>query len=136
MQAEAVGPLSPNGAADYIPAQSPLQHALGLTPPYLFGPAWLRSPWSTQRMMPPAPVASSGVVRPRVEESEPAAIPDHRQPFNAAIPAGARLGPVTSVDRTINRPLNRVGPPTTRPTENSFPSLAPVLAPATQPATK
>ena len=135
-RADALGPLTPNGRADYIPPLSPYELATGLTPPVIFGPAWSR-PAVGYRPLPPGPGVESGPQtsqtgeknRRRIEGSPLNVTPDPllpTQPFNAQIPPPRPLGPVTYVNTTVTRPLHYIRP-TTQPT--TAPSLAPTARP-------
>jgi hypothetical protein len=48
INSQAVGPLSPHGAMDYIPDQSPVQKAMGAKPINLWGPAYGPGPQQNQ----------------------------------------------------------------------------------------
>jgi hypothetical protein len=136
MQAEAVGPLSPNGPMDYVPALSPLQRALGVTPPVLWGPAWDKPTppapdgRQTQPLTPAQGRSSKAGAGPAAERSPQDVTPSPivQQPFDARL-QNSPLGPanrgesVVTREGVVTRRLYRpAGPPTTRPTTN--PSLA------------
>jgi hypothetical protein len=134
MQQEAVGPLSPNGPMDYVPALSPLQRALGVTPPVLWGPAWDKPtpPAPDGRQTQPLTPARAGQSKAGtgVERSPQDVTPSPivRQPLDARL-QNSPLGPanrgesVVTREGVVTRRLYRpAGPPTTRPTTN--PSLA------------
>lgn len=132
-QADRIGPLSPNGAADYIPVLSPLQRATHVTPPALFGPAWQRpavtyntnAPTAELNTVPPQQgIHPSTVSRPSSPETSPLDVTP--KPVNSMQPLNSQqmivtqpLGPVTSVNITVNRPLLRTHlakqPATTQP---------------------
>jgi hypothetical protein len=142
-QADAAGPLSTNGPADYIPVLSPLQRAVGASQPTLFGPAWLTQPVTSYRV----PRAPTGELNSSANRhGDPRAIPG-RSPLEVTpgalppiqpsdienryiaqrIPVGQPLGPVTSVNTTVNRPIRYTRPqtqPATKPAATQ-PSLAP-----------
>ncbi len=144
-QADAVGPLSPNGQADYIPALSPLQQAVGASPPILFGPAYLNSHTMSYRNTGPTPSGiinpdpvQTGITRGQKTESSPLNVTPGpvyvQQPLNTQISSGRAIGPITSQETTVSRPLRYVRPPATQsaatqPSEN-HPSLAPTVNPA------
>jgi hypothetical protein len=124
-QADAIGPLSPNGRADFIPLLSPLQRAMGVTPPVLFGPAWQTRPVVTYNGKAPTPELNvtppqPGTNAPGVNRSqvEPSPLDVTPKPVNPMQPLGGQmitaqpLGPVTVVNITVNRPLVRTHPAT------------------------
>jgi hypothetical protein len=131
-QADRIGPLSPNGAADYIPLLSPLQRAMGATPPVLFGPAWQTRPVVNYNGNAPTPELNTASLQPGINPSaanrtQPETSPldvtpkplNPMQPLNSQVRTGQPLGPVTSVNITITRPLLRTRlakqPATTQP---------------------
>ena len=63
-RADWLGPLTPNGNADYIPPMSALQRALGVTPPSPFRPQWQTSPGVVNR---PIGTGNNGEVNPTLE---------------------------------------------------------------------
>jgi hypothetical protein len=128
MQQEAVGPLSPNGAMDYVPALSPLQRAMGVTPPVLWGPAWDQPTppapdgRQTQPLMPAQGrgTKAAGAPARSPQDVTPSAIV--QQPVDGRIQT-PQLGAANRGESVVTRRLYRpAGPPTTRPTTN--PSMA------------
>jgi hypothetical protein len=132
MNAAAAGPLTPNGAMDYVPALSPLQQAMGVAPPVLWGPAWQKPlpPSATaDGRTTPVPLDGAAVRAPGVatpgggirSQLEVTPGPIVQQPVDGRVQTSP-LGPVTRVDSTVNRPLIRLRPATTQPT--TMPSLS------------
>jgi len=126
-----------------------------LAPPVIWGPAWERAPFTTERQLDAMrgntqqgqPGAAGGAsARGTLDRSPLDVTPG---PVNAQLPLDARvrssaLGPPTHVDQTITRPLRRTrpNPPTTNPTtaqpsfSEDYPALPPLPAvnPTTHPA--
>lgn len=143
-QADRVGPLSPGGASDYIPALSPLQQAVGATPPVLYGPAWANSHAMTYRNTGPVPSGvinpdplQAGINRSQATETSPLNVTpgpiNTRQPINAQVSSGHPVGSITAQEGTVSRPIHYIRPPSTQPAtqpSQNQPSLAPTAHPA------
>lgn len=143
-QADAVGPLSSNGPADYIPGLSPLQRAVGATPPVLFGPAYFNSHAMSFRNAGPIPSGvinpdpvQAGINRAKSNETSPSNVTPGpvytQQPVSTQIFSGRAIGPVTAQEGTVSHPLHYLRPPSTQPTtqpSENHPSLAPTVNPA------
>ena len=143
-QADRVGPLSPNGSADYVPLISPLQRAVGANPPNLFGPAWLNPPTQSYRQNVPLPelndsgtlVGTSRRVSVGKTDQSPQYVTPQpvspNQPLNTQFIARQPLGPVTRVDTTVSRPVTRTRPSATQPASTQ-PAGGPSLGDSVRP---
>lgn len=144
-QADRVGPLSPNGSADYVPLISPMQRIYGSSPGNVFGPAWLNPPTQSYRGNAPLPMLN-------VSDAQNAAPhrqgnPDNAdrsplnvtpaplsplQPLNNQPIVRQPLGQATRVDSTESHPLTRTRPGSAHPAStqpSTRPSLADPLSP-------
>ena len=154
MQTDHIGRLSVSNS-DYIPPVSPLQRALGVAPPVIFGSAYEKESNVSARSFNNGMInhqndsgvanrgflpAGNTVVDPKnLNRSENQRSVSARamtpQPISQqaiqpiAIPSGQLIRPMTAVNETVNKPVRR-----TRPT--TLPTTSPTILPPEDPTKK
>jgi hypothetical protein len=88
--ANAMGPLAPNGVASYVPEQSEFQKAVKAKPPILFGPQWASQPDAPSGPPGPTPI------------QEPAPPPRPETPPPPQFIQGQNLAAGQMIDRRVS----------------------------------